>query len=211
MKWWPSDWRGDPGLRSCAPLTRYCWFEMLLVMHDAEPYGHLLISGRAPDAQTLSRVIGVDAKDIRRAIRELRDRGVLSMTDDGVIISRRMIRDENRRKIAEKNGAKGGNPALKNQPVSLDPDNPPGAKQDITHIPDTRYQIPETTLRGGVLDPPRKGRPTVGGGVFGAAARALTTGDRDDGGTERDGRGAQGPAEDRGDDAQPQRQRSAHG
>ncbi len=55
---------------------------------------------------------------------ELHDAGVLSLTDDGCIVSRRMLRDEELRREAEVNGARGGNPKLLegvNPPL-----NPPG-------------------------------------------------------------------------------------
>lgn len=145
-------------------MTRYVWFEMLLVMHEAEPYGHLLIAGRAPEATTLARVIGVDAGDVKRAVRELSERGVLSRTEAGVICSRRMIRDENRRKSATNNGAKGGNPSLKNHRDRPFPVNPPDKGGDKAHIPEARNQNPRSSPHS----PPRG----AGGGVRGSMASA---------------------------------------
>lgn len=115
MKWYPSDWRADPLVRSCSPVSRYVWMEMIGLMHEAEPYGHLILAGRAVDYSTLATLIGMDAGEVKRAVKELESRGVFSRTDGGVIFSRRMIRDENRRKTLAENGAKGGNPRLKKQ------------------------------------------------------------------------------------------------
>lgn len=113
MQWYPSDWRGDPLVRICSPIARYVWFEMLGLMHEAEPYGHLYIAGQPADLRTVAAVIGVDEVTVKGAVKELKGRGVFSLTDDGVIYSRRMIRDEEKRKRNQNNGKTGGNPALK--------------------------------------------------------------------------------------------------
>ena len=137
MKWYPSDWRGDQLVRACAPITRYVWMEMLGVMHDAEPYGHLTINGKGMPIDVLSRIIAVDVLVVREAIRELTANGVLSKTNGGVIFSRRMIRDKTRRQTNVDNGARGGNPALLNQEVS--------SGSDKAQKPEARSQKPAPT------------------------------------------------------------------
>lgn len=158
-------------LRGCSPLTRYVWFELLLLMHEAVPYGHLLIAGRAPEATTLARVIGVDVGDVKRAVRELTESGVLSRTESGVIYSRRMIRDENRRKTAAENGARGGNPSLINQRDDTPPDKPRHKGEDKAQIP-----IPDTRNQNPPPKPPKgggRGRSLSGRSGYAAAGRAL--------------------------------------
>ena len=155
MKWYPADWRGDPKVRACSPLARYVWLEMLGLMHEAEPYGHLVDAGRAMDYRTLSRLIGVDPGDVKGAVKELEARGVFSRTDAGVIFSRRMVRDEQRRKTLQNNGRNGGNPSLINQRDSEPLDNQ-GPNQEVKpQKPDARVisdreasreeSLPETT------------------------------------------------------------------
>lgn len=140
MKWYPSDWRGDPLVRACTPITRYVWMEMIGLMHEAEPHGHLVLGGRSLDYATLARVIAVDVGVVKGAVKELESRGVFSRAGDGVIYSRRMVRDENRRKTAQKNGKSGGNPALKKQELSAVSDKQDDKAQDKTHIPEARSQ-----------------------------------------------------------------------
>ena len=111
MKWHPSDWRADPLVRACAPLSRYVWMEMLGLMHEATPYGHLTLAGRKIDADTLSRLISVDLDTVKSALRELKAMGVFSVTEKGIIYSRRMIRDGNKRETLKENGRKGGKKA----------------------------------------------------------------------------------------------------
>jgi len=137
MKWYPGDWRGDARLRACDPLSRYVWMEMLGLMHEAEPYGHLISGNRAMALDVLSRVIGVDSGVVKRAVKQLEHHGVFSRTDQGVIFSRRMVRDKKRSEIAREHGGMGGNPSLINQGFSPPPVNPPDNKKEKPHIPET--------------------------------------------------------------------------
>lgn len=146
MQWYPSDWRGDPLVRICSPIARYVWFEMLGLMHEADPYGHLYVAGAPADTKVLAAVIGVDEVTVKGAVKELKSKGVFSLTDGGVIYSRRMIRDENRRKTNKENGGSGGNPILKNQQLrrsSVNPPDNPAVNPPVNPIyqsPDTRRQ-----------------------------------------------------------------------
>jgi hypothetical protein len=119
--------------------------EMIGLMHEAEPYGHLVLAGRAMDYKTLSRVIGVDERDVKRAVKELENLGVFSRTNSGVIFSRRMIRDENRRKTLQENGAKGGNPNLKKQELSDGLDNQSDNQGDNAQKPEARGSVDKST------------------------------------------------------------------
>ena len=139
MKFYPSDWRSDPQLRMCGLSARGLWMEMLTLMHEAQPYGHLLISGNAPTDAQLGVLVGAPPAQIPDLLRELETAGVFSRTRAGVIYSRRMTRDEKRAQTAKKNGEKGGNPTLRKTTRNWDRVNPP----EKPHIPDTRVQIPE--------------------------------------------------------------------
>lgn len=81
---------------------------MIGLMHEATPVGHLLLNGKAIDGSMLSRLIAVDGRTVSAALKELESVGVFSRTDDGVIISRRMIRDAQAREKAETFGRSGG-------------------------------------------------------------------------------------------------------
>ena len=150
MKWYPSDWRGDPLVKACTPIARYVWFEMLGLMHEAEPYGHLLMNGQPVTPAMLSRIISVDGRTVASALKELNLLGVFSRTDDGQIFCRRMIRKAKLGEVAKINGRKGGNPALKvlethEQDQTLIPFQD---KVEVnTQNPDTRSQKPYTGKR----------------------------------------------------------------
>jgi hypothetical protein len=95
-QWYPGDWRRDSALQACSFMARAIWRELLDIMHDGEPRGYLAAGGRAIEPLELSRMIGggLSSRKIGRALSELRSRNVYSMTEDGIIFSRRMVRDE---------------------------------------------------------------------------------------------------------------------
>jgi len=107
MKFYPADWRADPMLRACAPLARYVWLEMIGMMHEAEPYGHLVFNGQPMQPAMLARVIGVDRGDVEEGLAELELNGVFSRTGEGIIFSRRMVKDEQKHEKLSRMGRKG--------------------------------------------------------------------------------------------------------
>ncbi|MCX5495390.1 hypothetical protein OSH11_11790 [Kaistia dalseonensis] len=93
MKFYPRDWRGDQALRAVSIGARGLWMECLCIMHEAEPYGHLLLNGEIPGDDALARMTGTSVDELREHLAELRQAGVLSVTRKGIITSRRMIKD----------------------------------------------------------------------------------------------------------------------
>lgn len=96
MKFYPRDWRGDQALRSVSVAARGLWMECLCIMHEAKPYGHLLLNGDPVGDDTLARMAGVPVDEVARLMAELRKAGVLSVTRNGVVFSRRMTKDHAR-------------------------------------------------------------------------------------------------------------------
>lgn len=135
MKWYKSDWSGDPAVQACSPLTRYVWFEILQIMDGCTPRGYLTTAGKPKPmpAEQIAQVIRVPVEVVKAALKELVSNGVASLTDDDILFSRRMIREENRAKVNQKNGALGGNPILTNQRVSEGSDNPSVARARAFH------------------------------------------------------------------------------
>ena len=66
---------------------------MLDLMHDGEPYGHLTAGGVAITDATLASMTGITLKKCAALLSELESRKVFSRTADGVIYSRRLVRD----------------------------------------------------------------------------------------------------------------------
>lgn len=113
FKFWPQDWQRDPALRSCGIAARGLWMDLLCIMHEGEPYGHLTIGGKNPTARQIGIITGVSEKEAVRLLEELESVGVFSRNSDGVIYSRRMVRDKAASDAGRESGKRGGNPALK--------------------------------------------------------------------------------------------------
>ena len=110
--------------RTVSSAARGLWMDMLSLMHEADPYGHLLINSIAPTPESLAKIFGNSQKETRNLLSELENAGVFSRTNDGIIYSRRMVRDHSNaaRDTAngKVNGALGGNPEIRRGTVPKD-------------------------------------------------------------------------------------------
>lgn len=66
---------------------------MLCIAHDGDPYGHVTINGKAATPRQLGSITGPPEREISKLLVELEQAGVFSKTQEGVIFSRRMVRD----------------------------------------------------------------------------------------------------------------------
>ena len=112
FKFYPTDWRADPALRMCSPAARGVWIDMICLMHEATPYGHLLVNGHCPTDTQVAVLTGTPPDQFSQCMRELEEAGVFSRTKDGVIYSRKLTRMAKKAATARNNGRKGGNPKL---------------------------------------------------------------------------------------------------
>lgn len=133
MKFYPSDWRADPTLRMCPLAARGLWMEMLCIMHEATPRGFLMVNSSRLLPADLAAISGCSLKDTNLLVKQLEKAGVFSKKD-GIIFSRRMVRDEEKAQMDKAWGKQGGNPSL------IGRVNPP----DKAHILEARSQIPES-------------------------------------------------------------------
>jgi hypothetical protein len=143
VKFFTSDWRSDPELRSCGLAARGLWIEMICLMHEAVPYGHLVINGKPPADFALARQVGATLRELRSGLQELAANNVYSVTDAGVIFSRRMVRAAERSRTNQINGAKGGNPALMDKAPVKDSVENSDNRETNPQKPEARSQIPE--------------------------------------------------------------------
>lgn len=140
LKFYTSDWRADPRLKMCSPAARGMWIEMICLMHEAIPYGHLLIHGQPPNEAQLASLTGIPSAELPHLVAELERMGVFSRTREGVIYSRKLVRMASRAAVARKNGKRGGNPSLGKQTENKTTDNPKDKGDDKPQKPDTRSQ-----------------------------------------------------------------------
>lgn len=145
LKFYPTDWRSDPALRMCSPAARGVWIDMICLMHEATPYGHLLVNGRCPTDAQIAVLLGLPPDQFSEIQGELEAAGVFSRTKDGVIYSRKMTRMAKKSATARRNGRKGGNPRLSEERGNPSSDNPLDKGRDMPQKPEARSQSPEDT------------------------------------------------------------------
>ena len=128
FQFYPGDWLNDAGLRLVSVGARGLWIDMLCMMHQGTPYGHLKVAGKVILAPNLARTLGATLAEVEGWLAELKDVGAYSIAEDGCIYSRRMIRDEELRAKRAAGGSCGGNPTLKPKPAD-----PPEEEQKVNH------------------------------------------------------------------------------
>lgn len=113
FQFYPGDYLRDAAVRALSLEARGLWIDMLCLMHQAPRRGYFeLAEGVAISESQLARMVGESVNRVVNLIDEMRLTGVFS-EDNGVIYSRRMVRDERKSEANTENGRKGGNPQLK--------------------------------------------------------------------------------------------------
>lgn len=107
FQFYPADWRKDMALQSCSVAARGLWVDLLCIAHECEPYGHLTVNGKPMTAAQIARHTGLTEREAVKLLAELAEAGVSSTTDEGVIYSRRMVRDEDLRNRRAEGGKAG--------------------------------------------------------------------------------------------------------
>jgi hypothetical protein len=148
IKFYGRDWLGDHLLRIVPPEVRGVWIDLLAAMSMAEPYGHLAVNGRPMEDAHAARLVGIPLADYLAALAQIEGNGIASRTPEGVLYSRRLVREHATYTAASDYGRRGGNPILT-------PHTP------LEDEEETNSQKPEarshTTLKG-LANPPLKGR-----------------------------------------------------
>lgn len=120
FRFYPADWLKDPALSACSLAAQGAWMRLLCHMHEATPRGYLCDSNGQPFSdKQLARLIGCAPQTVRKIVTELISLGVVSVSKDdhqtqGILYSRRMVRDDLKLQQDRENGKKGGNPNVKN-------------------------------------------------------------------------------------------------
>ena len=119
FQFYPNDYLNDPQLQLCSMPAQGLWVYMMCLMHHCEPYGHLifkqlnhrvetklkrsrnevdskLIRSRV-EVETLSHLCRLQIRHTKLYLNELENHGVFSRNEEGVIFSRRMVKDEETR------------------------------------------------------------------------------------------------------------------
>jgi len=115
MPFYWGDWFKCPEVRALTPAARCLWFEMLGLMWESTPRGYLVLNHKPYPKEALSRCLGFACDLLDVLLSELEQYAVYSKTDNGIIYSRKMVRDCEISKIRAEAGKKGGICSSKNQ------------------------------------------------------------------------------------------------
>lgn len=107
------DWRSDLNLRAVSPAARGLWIDLICLMHEGQPYGHLSKHSVPIPPADAALMLGYSSPLFNDLLSELERGGVADRdSESGAIFSRRMVRDEHlraARSAAGKSGAKATN------------------------------------------------------------------------------------------------------
>lgn len=94
---YPADWLSD-GVAGCSLAARGLWIHLLCIMHLGPNYGYLSdTKGQPISPDSLARRCGCTFEEFNTLLAELEAAGVPSRKPEGVIFSRRMVRDAEKR------------------------------------------------------------------------------------------------------------------
>lgn len=113
FQFYPGDWMKDSNLRRCTHAAKGVWIDMLCLMFDSEQRGVLATAGRAWSDSEIALAVGGDHDVTLACIAELTLKGVANRTEGGALYSKRLVRDEHKRRLCSEAGKRGGNPTLK--------------------------------------------------------------------------------------------------
>ena len=114
---YPGDWLKDNSLRVCSLQSRGLWIDLLCYMHESPKRGVLMITEDKPmGIPHIAQLVGHHVDVVSELLGELVSNGVIDFNikadnngeEIAVYSSRRMVRDEHKRELCGKAGAKGG-------------------------------------------------------------------------------------------------------
>jgi hypothetical protein len=151
------------------------------MMWGCEPRGHLVLNGKPYSLGQLARAVREAEKPVKAALDELGAAGVYSITAGGVIYSRRMVRDEEKRRKRAEGGEQGGQYGVRGAEFGglggrpkKPPSNPPSAKpNDEGESPSNPPPSSSSSSSSSTSVGEDKSSPAGGGGAEAGAVGGL--------------------------------------
>lgn len=112
FQFYPGDWHKDPGIRCLTMEERGVWFELILLMHESEERGKLVLNGKPyPEEYLANCCNNLEQAKFNQILSKILAIGIASKDEKtGIIFCRRILREENIRKIRSESGSLGGAP-----------------------------------------------------------------------------------------------------
>lgn len=119
FQFYPNDWLSDVNLRMCSVASKGLWIDLICLMHRTKRVGYLVQKVDQKwinlDAKMIQKLTGIGHKKVSNLIQELIKNEVLRIDEEGLMYSKRIVKDEALRATRRVAGKKGGNPYLVNQ------------------------------------------------------------------------------------------------
>lgn len=112
-------------------------------------------TGKPIPTPKLARILGLSESELALHLDELEDAGVFSRDSSGTIFCRRMVRDEERRKLLQAAAKRGGNPALTRRREVQEKQSIQTLKKGVDNPGDNPEDIPRVNPRDNPGDNPR--------------------------------------------------------
>ncbi len=113
FQFYPGDWMKDQNLRRSSHGAKGLWIDLMCLMFESEERGVLATNGQPWTDDEIAWAAGGDRTTTLNLLSELIAKGVAARRQDGALFSRRMVRDESKRRKCSEAGKLGGNPTLK--------------------------------------------------------------------------------------------------
>ena len=137
IMFYPGDWLSDE-IAGCSLAAQGLWLRMMFLMHRSSRYGHLALpNGSAIPPTSVAAQCGISQEAYETLLLELDSVGKISRNNEGVIFSRRMVRDWQKR-AADR--------GRKRKERSIKRDVTPG----VTPVVTPNVTRPVTDLSGGI-------------------------------------------------------------
>ncbi len=107
-KWFWQDWQADTNIKVSSLAARGLWIEMLAIMAKSEKRGFLMLNGKQIESKLLAKLIGEEESIVKNLLEELKENGVYSIDESGIIYCRRMEREARLSNVRSKAGQLGG-------------------------------------------------------------------------------------------------------
>ena len=138
IMFYTADWLEDQAVQVCSLAAQGLWINLLCYMNKSPRRGVLLLNEDTPMTSLhIARLVGVEVSECESLLQELVTSGVPSVEDTpngAAYVSRRMLKDEEKRAKCSHAGKKGGgNPNWK-----------PGVKGPSIPSGDTTVTVPDT-------------------------------------------------------------------
>lgn len=98
FQFYPGDHRQDPAQLRCSKAAKGVWLEMMCVLHSCEERGVFATAGQPWNDQEIAVAVGGDISENLTCLQELIEKGVLRRNSSGCLYSRRIVRDEEKRR-----------------------------------------------------------------------------------------------------------------